>query len=844
MDYDFIGDDDLMGMCLFEVKDADRDITKPQKPKWTKLYMGKPGSEAGEILVSFNLFTTESFIEDPPEFNISPEVIDANVEINCLGLRDLKTALGWIPVNKAFIKFDLQSLSVPGEDTHQKNIQTNPVEKGQHPNLNTVVEFDVKMPVDPLYCPSLGAAVYDTLFMGLSQPLLGTFSINLGEIFHSKKSKEERQKLIEIAGELEVTHFPELDKVDITMEEDHPLIKTEEIKVEESPPKKKLQKVKTNKASGVKAGSVQKLNGPMSMRKARAGGFVRRPKYEKDDKHNVVEVEVPDPDYFLPVGYDRIPGDGIMHYRYFVQSELEETQFIDKCPFNKFHLFRGQDRGLEDEIFSAAADSVDAAGEGSNRESAGVFKGLIRITRADHIVKQNMMLANRKAKINKVKENVIKGDMKAAAAGFAKVSQEDAGHDDLAVEDFSKIKKRILKQTECIVRVYVLDAWELASRDDTGLSDPYVKIRLCEKSFGNSDTAQEDKATINFCQVFDINTTLPGASMLKIEVWDADDVFEDDLIGRTVIDLEDRFFSNKWMKLPEKPIETRSLFHRQTKVEQGTIRVWVDIIPKKKKLMFPKWDITPRPPSEFEARLIIWETEDVTAVDYEGASDMYIRAQVNQNDWQETDTHYRCTNGKGSFNWRFKFPVQVPDDIFRINLQIWDRDLTSFNDFIADATITFGETAQDAWISNKRVKREGPQDKSIFDFLKKKAPGDEDKFWVQTRKRVEGDKFEEDGRIRVSFELVPLAQSEACPVGSGRDTPNIDPFLPPPTGRLKFTWNPCVMLAQCTGPGFRCKLCCILCCILCCWLMIMIGPMLIANLITLAFGGKKDCCDC
>ena len=286
------------------------------------------------------------------------------------------------------------------------------------------------------------------------------------------------------------------------------------------------------------------------------------------------------------------------------------------------------------------------------------------------------------------------------------------------------------------------------------------------------------------------------------------------------------------------------LFHRQTKVEQGTIRVWVDIIPKKKKLMFPKWDITPRPPSEFEARLIIWETEDVTAVDYEGASDMYIRAQVNQNDWQETDTHYRCTNGKGSFNWRFKFPVQVPDDIFRINLQIWDRDLTSFNDFIADATITFGETAQDAWISNKRVKREGPQDKSIFDFLKKKAPGDEDKFWVQTRKRVEGDKFEEDGRIRVSFELVPLAQSEACPVGSGRDTPNIDPFLPPPTGRLKFTWNPCVMLAQCTGPGFRCKLCCILCCILCCWLMIMIGPMLIANLITLAFGGKKDCCDC
>lgn len=62
--------------------------------------------------------------------------------------------------------------------------------------------------------------------------------------------------------------------------------------------------------------------------------------------------------------------------------------------------------------------------------------------------------------------------------------------------------------------------------------------------------------------MFDINTTLPGASMLKIEVWDKDDLFEDELIGRTVIDLEDRFFSSKWTKLPEKPIETRSLFHR------------------------------------------------------------------------------------------------------------------------------------------------------------------------------------------------------------------------------------------------------------------------------------------
>lgn len=61
--------------------------------------------------------------------------------------------------------------------------------------------------------------------------------------------------------------------------------------------------------------------------------------------------------------------------------------------------------------------------------------------------------------------------------------------------------------------------------------------------------------------------------------------------------------------------------------------MWVDIIPKVDKVKFIKWDITPRPPSDFEARLIIWDTKNVTAVDYEGASDVYIRAQVNDEKW-------------------------------------------------------------------------------------------------------------------------------------------------------------------------------------------------------------------
>ena len=44
-------------------------------------------------------------------------------------------------------------------------------------------------------------------------------------------------------------------------------------------------------------------------------------------------------------------------------------------------------------------------------------------------------------------------------------------------------------------------------------------------------------------------------------MWDYDDLFGDDLIGKTSIDLDDRFFNCQWSALTEKPIEYRDLWH-------------------------------------------------------------------------------------------------------------------------------------------------------------------------------------------------------------------------------------------------------------------------------------------
>ena len=49
----------------------------------------------------------------------------------------------------------------------------------------------------------------------------------------------------------------------------------------------------------------------------------------------------------------------------------------------------------------------------------------------------------------------------------------------------------------------------------------------------------------------------PGCPQLKIEAWDYDLLFGDDLIGETVVDLEDRYFSSDYRSVTQKPIEHR-----------------------------------------------------------------------------------------------------------------------------------------------------------------------------------------------------------------------------------------------------------------------------------------------
>jgi len=51
---------------------------------------------------------------------------------------------------------------------------------------------------------------------------------------------------------------------------------------------------------------------------------------------------------------------------------------------------------------------------------------------------------------------------------------------------------------------------------------------------------------------------VPGACILEVEIWSVG-TLEDELLGGSLIDLEDRYFTVMWHKFELKPIENRNL---------------------------------------------------------------------------------------------------------------------------------------------------------------------------------------------------------------------------------------------------------------------------------------------
>ena len=530
----------------------------------------------------------------------------------------------------------------------------------------------------------------------------------------------------------------------------------------------------------------------------------KEPQFEEDDKlRRKVEINKPDESAYQPIGYNRVPEDGLKHYRYAINEELEKTDYIGKSPFNIYEIKRGQSRGLDGTLSSV--NTCDEKGQKTNSRTVGKFKGVIRVIHDDE--------ESRKSNRKNLKIVGLDG-------------LEEPDEEEEEKKYFKTITKQLLVKTECVIRIYILNGIDLAQRDVDSPSDPYVRIKIGKHKFNDRENYINDDANPDIYKHYDLNTYLPGESILKIQLWDYDNITPDSIIGATSIDLEDRYFSYKWNKLKDKPIETRTLYMKSSRQPQGFIRMWLEIHPANTRP--DPIDITPKPPLVFEARLIVWRSEDVPTSAIEGVSDLYVRAWVNKEVPKETDTHYRCQRGEGSWNWRIKFPVNLDGKSpYELMLQLWDRDFFSSNAYIGDASVGFSDIAKEAWETGMRVQKQGTSD--LQERLTRRETS---KFWVNFKSTDKNGKETKAGKLQISFELVPEARAKACPVGEGRNEPNIDPPLPKPDGRIEWTLNPIKMLSQMCGPGARTRFCMMISMGLCLILLILMFPMIISNALT------------
>jgi hypothetical protein len=404
------------------------------------------------------------------------------------------------------------------------------------------------------------------------------------------------------------------------------------------------------------------------------------------------------------------------------------------------------------------------------------------------------------------------------------------------VEKYEKLTKSILVKHEVIIRVYILELRDLPSKDVLSDSDPYIKIYFgAEKKFDEQKSHHNDKKIVSWFKHYDILSMFPGDSTLRIEVWDYNPIFRDELIGFTSIDLEDRYFNSEWQQLKFKPIEIRNLVHPDISGQQGSISLWVEIFDRKDSINMTPWQIAPEPLSKVEIRLVVWETEEMRMMDAEDTSDIYVTAFVDPKDKQSTDVHYRCQTGNASFNWRIVLPLDVPRVNNRLTLHCYDKDIFSKDDFISgaeidltdilkipkdlDVPITFSKDYVNSVSNDEKMKYEG------IEFLSGGDDEEKNKFWVQCYQQNA-----KSGRILCSLEILPMWKAELNKVGKGRKEPNVAPYLPPPVGRFQWSLNPFTLLNQCVGPRFRKKLywgVCMLCCII---YLIFLIPYIIYHL--------------
>ena len=827
--------------------------------------------KTGKIMLSFaymkqpllNLFNYKSLghIEIPKTLY--------NIKISILGLRDLQST-GILPVRSAEIKINTSSLK--DVDTMQNGsafseLSTLSQNGGSNPTIGTVLNISAYLPINILSMPSISCKVIDKGISFLKMDsIIGTFHINIGAFYYVSVSiVMMKLKNLEIKlnnDDNNVDYNPEckfrlvnlISKCENIIEEAESFIKNENSKFwriaekqttcftqekhilgkdnNKKPENDQIQyenfdfikgskksiedefnddvyRTRENNVKDVDSNIFEpihdKFNTLFNNNKTQIIIFPEYHKVSKDGYKYEEEKEIPNRQLYYGLGF-KSRTKNTKHYRKILEKGLEDTEYTGNDLYSTINIFRGTKLPESNSSFFKRL----WGGEESYKQM-GSFKGNIDVIEDDFL------------------KDIVE-------LGVPEEYLTEVGLPN-SIDDwkYNEIDGDMLKTSDVVVVVYIIEAQFYQSLDFFSDNDSYIVLELGDKKIKDKKRI-DDNNNPKFFRSYRFNTILPGSGALEISFFDYDFIGRDELIGSTTIDIESRFFDRTWRAYSEHPIETRLLYHPTTSFARGSAKLWLDIFPicKEKPRI---WDIDPRPACNLELRVIVWSVYDVTSEDFGGFSDLYVQTSLPSFDMtSKTDIHFAAKKGFGSFNWRNKFSITVDEyskpEHFRIDFKIFDKDLLSSDDFNSNVTVDIYDLISRVLETEQKQSMLGPhlknKNKSKI-FCLRTIPK-----IVRAEGQAVGKKVN-SAKIVVSIDCLTEKEALASVVGSGRSEPNHDPFLPEPKGRFDFSYDPFNHLEQYTGPITKTKIC--MCCMIFLLFLIIIlfipvfVPALIANIL-------------
>lgn len=101
--------------------------------------------------------------------------------------------------------------------------------------------------------------------------------------------------------------------------------------------------------------------------------------------------------------------------------------------------------------------------------------------------------------------------------------------------------------------------------------------------------------------------------------------------------------------------------------------------------------------------MIVWDTEDLKMMDAEGTTDGFVRCFFESDESKDTDTHFRNSDGKCSWNYRMLFPFTHPTKNYKLKVQAYDLDLFKSNDLIGEAVVDLEALFEDAELAKRQM---------------------------------------------------------------------------------------------------------------------------------------------